>query len=141
MLLHTTNHCFYFSESAPTLQPCPCPVVPPLSAHERCTPYLPWENTSCSSKCTPILLPVLRILQLVNADASCGGCHDDTVVGPHVPPEVLQTMMDKTYGNWQDPGPHQPSFGVGVPAAGFRHNCYTGPRWGSDGNSARRHEW
>ena len=24
MLLHTTNHCFYFSESAPTLQPCPC---------------------------------------------------------------------------------------------------------------------
>ena len=141
MLLHTTNHCFYFSESAPTLQPCPCPVVSPLPAHERCTAYLPWESTSCSSQCTPILLPVLRILQLVNTDASCGGRHDAAVAGPYVRPEVLQAMMDKAYGNWQAPGAQQPSFGVGVPAAGFRHNRYTGPRWGAGGNSARRNEW
>ena len=122
-------------------QPCPCPVVSPLPAHERCTAYLPWESTSCSSQCTPILLPVLRILQLVNTDASCGGRHDAAVAGPYVRPEVLQAMMDKAYGNWQAPGAQQPSFGVGVPAAGFRHNRYTGPRWGAGGNSARRHEW
>ncbi len=111
MLLHTTNHCFYFSESASTFQPCPCPVVSPLPAHERCTSYLPWESTSCSSQCTPILLPVLRILQLVNTDASCGGWHDAAVEGPYVRPKVLQSMMDKTYGNWQVPGAQQPGAG------------------------------
>ncbi len=46
--------------------------------------------------------------------------HDAVVVGPYVRPEVLQSMMDQAYGNRQVLGAEQPSFGVGVPAAGFR---------------------
>jgi hypothetical protein len=47
--------------------------------------------------------------------------HDAAVAGPYVRPEVLQTMMDKTYDNWQAPDAQHPSFGVGVPATGFRN--------------------
>ena len=69
--------------------------------------------------------------------------YDEEVLGPYVRPEVVQSMMDMdtAYGSWQAPDAQLPSFGVGVPAAGFRQNRYLGPIWGTDGNSARKHDW
>ena len=48
--------------------------------------------------------------------------YDEEVLGPYVRPEVVQSMMDMdtAYGSWQAPDAQLPSFGVGVPAAGFR---------------------
>lgn len=56
--------------------------------------------------------------------------------------EVDEAMreMETAYPSWQTPDAQQPSFGVGVPAAGFRQNRYLAPMWGAGGNSARRHD-
>jgi hypothetical protein len=58
-------------------------------------------------------------------------------------PEVVQAIKDMqtAYGSWQPPHVLQPSFGTGVPVSGFSQNRYLGPNWGTDGNSALRHDW